>query len=136
MENIPSIGFSLNDYSHKASFEHGSRVIASIVSRTLEHGLPEGVCLNVNIPAQNGEKLKGIMITRQARAFWNEDFEERTDPHMRDYYWLRGDFVTLETGEDNDQWAISNNYVSIVPIQIDLTAYHMIDKIKNWKIEF
>ena len=136
MENIPSIGFSLNDYSHKADFSHSGKVIASIANRVLEHGLPDGVCLNVNIPANNGNLLKGIRITRQAKAFWDENFEERTDPHKRDYYWLRGDFVTLDTDDDNDHWAINNNFISVVPIHIDLTAYQIIDDIKSWNIEF
>ena len=135
MENIPSIGFSINDYSPTGSFDHCSSVIRSIALKVLENGLPDGICLNVNMPALNGTPFKGIKITRQAKAYWDENFDERTDPHARDYYWLRGDFVNLDSGEDNDYWAINNNYVSIVPIQIDLTAHHMIDTIKNWNIE-
>ena len=101
----------------------------------LKEGLPDGVCLNVNIPAHNGSPIKGIRVTKQAKAFWDENFDERKDPHKRDYYWLRGEFVNLETDEDNDHWAINNNYVSIVPIQIDLTAHHMISTIKGWNLE-
>jgi 5'-nucleotidase len=135
MENVPSIGFSLNDYMHEADFSHCGKVISSVASKVLNEGLPDGVCLNVNIPALNGSPIKGIKITRQAKAYWDENFDERKDPHMRDYYWLRGDFVNLDDGEDNDHWAINNNYVSIVPVQIDLTAHHMIDTIKNWNLE-
>lgn len=135
MENIPSIGFSLNDYSHSADFSHCGTVITSIVRKVIENGLPDGVCLNVNIPALNGSPFAGIKVTKQAKAYWNEIFDERTDPHKRDYYWLTGEFVNLEKDEDNDHWAINNNFVSIVPIQIDLTAHHMIDTIRNWNLE-
>lgn len=135
MENIPAIGFSLNDYSHAADFSHCKKVILSVASKVLESGLPDGICLNVNIPALNGKPVEGIKITKQAKAFWDEHFDERKDPHKRDYYWLRGEFVNLETDEDNDHWAINNNYISIVPIQIDLTAHHMIKTLKTWNLE-
>lgn len=135
MENVPSIGFSLNDYSHSADFKHCGKVIAQVASKVLQNGLPDGVCLNVNIPAQNGSPMKGIKVTKQAKAYWDENFDERKDPHKRDYYWLKGEFVNLEESEDNDHWAVNNNYVSIVPIQIDLTAHHLIETIKGWNLE-
>lgn len=135
MENVPAIGFSLNDYMHEADFSQCAKVITSVATNVLKHGLPDGICLNVNIPAVNGNPFKGIKVTRQAKAFWDENFDERKDPHKRDYYWLRGDFINLDEGQDNDHWAINNNYVSIVPVQIDLTAHHMIAKIKSWDLE-
>jgi len=135
MENVPAIGFSLNEYSYSANFSHCEKIIKSVASQVLQSGLPDGVCLNVNIPALNGTPIKGIKITRQAKAYWDENFDERKDPHKRDYYWLRGEFVNLETDEDNDHWAINNNYISIVPIQIDLTAHHMINVLKKWNLE-
>lgn len=135
MENIPAIGFSLNDYSHAADFSHCKKIIQSVAKQVLKSGLPDGICLNVNIPASNGKPIQGIKITKQAKAFWDEHFDERKDPHKRDYYWLRGEFVNLETDEDNDHWAINNNYISIVPIQIDLTAHHMINTLKTWDLE-
>jgi 5'-nucleotidase len=135
MENVPAIGFSLNDYSHAADFGHCATIITSVASRVLEKGLPDGVCLNVNIPAHGTVPIKGVKVTRQAKAFWDENFDERKDPHKRDYYWLRGEFVNLDKTEDNDHWAINNNFVSVVPIQIDLTAHHLIDEIKNWDLE-
>ncbi len=135
MENVPSVGFSLNDYSADADFSHCGSVITSIATNVLKHGLPDGICLNVNIPAPNGSPVKGYKITKQAKAFWDENFDERKDPHKRDYYWLRGEFINLDKSEDNDHWAINNNYVSIVPVQIDLTAHHMIGELKSWNLE-
>ncbi len=135
MENVPSIGFSLNDYSHTADFAHCATVIKSVAANVLKHGLPDGVCLNVNIPDIESGPIKDIMVTKQAKAYWDEDFDERKDPHHRDYYWLRGEFVNLDEDMDNDHWAVNNNYVSVVPVQIDLTAHFMIDKIKAWELE-
>lgn len=132
MESIPAIGFSLNDYSHSADFSHCGKYIRIISANVLRHGLKPGVCLNVNFPAVNGNPLQGVKVVRQAKALWDESFDERKDPHSRQYYWLQGQFVDLDEGTDTDQWAIRNNYVSIVPVQIDLTAHHVIHELSGW----
>lgn len=133
MEDIPAIGFSLNDYSYHADFSHCGPFIEKISLNVLEHGLLPGTCLNVNFPEKNGSPIKGIKVARQGKAIWDESFDERKDPHRRNYYWLQGQFVDKDAGEDTDQWAIRNNYVSIVPTQIDLTAHHAIDILNSWK---
>lgn len=132
MEEIPSIGFSLNDYSYHADFSHCGKYIQKIAANVLLKKLPQGVCLNVNIPAVPAAEIMGIMVARQSKAFWDEDFDSRIDPHHRDYYWLKGVFVNKDNGHDTDIWALENNYVSVVPVQIDLTAYHAIDVLKKW----
>jgi 5'-nucleotidase len=132
MEDIPAIGFSLNDYSYHADFSHCGPYILSIASNVLLQGLSEGVCLNVNFPMIDESPLKGLKVVRQAKAVWDESFEERKDPHKRDYYWLHGEFVCNDTREDTDQWALKNNFVSIVPVTIDLTAHHFIAELKKW----
>jgi 5'-nucleotidase len=132
MEDIPAIGFSLNDYAYNADFSHCEPFILSVASNVLEHGLAPGVCLNVNFPKAEGNIIKGIKVVRQAKALWDESFDERKDPHKRNYYWLHGEFVCTDTSEDTDQWALKNNYVSIVPVSIDLTAHHMIATLKKW----
>jgi 5'-nucleotidase len=80
MEGIPSVGFSLMDHSIEASFEHARPVIRSVVGNVLEHGLPAGACLNVNVPTEEKGPLKGVRICRQANANWEDDFETRVDP--------------------------------------------------------
>lgn len=122
IEGTPAIGFSLCDYSHKADFSHTRDVVRRITSQVLAKGLPKGVALNVNIP-KKGEPVKGIRICRQANAKWVEEFDQRVDPNGRRYYWMKGGFVNFDKGEDNDEWAIANNYVSVVPCQFDLTAH-------------
>lgn len=123
IEGTPSIGFSLCDYSHKAAMEHAVEPIKRITMQTLEKGLPKGVALNVNIPPKRNEAIKGIRVCRQANAKWVEDFDQRFDPNGRRYFWMAGNFVNFDKGEDNDEWAIANNYVSVVPCQFDLTAH-------------
>jgi 5'-nucleotidase len=79
--------------------------------------------LNVNIPKVPIAMVKGIKICKQAYAKYDEDFEERMDPHGKKYYWLTGVFKNFDKGKDTDVWALKNNYVSIVPVQFDLTNY-------------
>ncbi len=135
LEGLPSIGFSLCDYSSKADFSHIEEYVYKIAKQVLDHGIAKGVALNVNFPPKRNEPIKGVKVCRQAHAKWQEEFSERFDPNGRKYYWMVGNFVNFDKGEDNDEWAIANNYVSIVPCQYDLTAHHAISQINeewNW----
>ncbi len=124
LEGIPSIGFSLLDYAHNADFSEAEQYIRKITKEVLENGLDDGVCLNVNIPKRiEGEEIKGLKVCRQADANWEEEFEERTDPKGRAYYWLTGKFMNYDKGTDTDEWALANHYVSVVPVQFDVTAH-------------
>ena len=134
IEGIPSIGFSLCDYSWDANFENIKPFIKKIALEVLEKGLPEGVILNVNFPKT--DNIKGIKICRQAKAAWEEEFDKRTNPMGKEYYWLTGKFVNHDNGEDTDEWALSNDYISIVPVHFDLTAYHAIQQLNSWNLQF
>ncbi|MBX2917135.1 MAG: 5'/3'-nucleotidase SurE [Cyclobacteriaceae bacterium] len=135
IEGTPAIGFSLCDYSHKADFSHTAEIVKRITKQVLDKGLPKGVALNVNIPPKRNEVIKGIRVCRQANAKWVEEFVERLDPNGRKYYWMTGNFVNFDKGEDNDEWAIANNYVSVVPCQFDLTAHSAIPVLnEEWEI--
>ncbi len=135
IEGIPAIGFSLCDYSWHADFKQAGHIIKNIVSESLANGIPKGVVLNVNIPKAQKEDIKGIKVCRQARANWKEKFDKRTSPGGKDYYWLTGEFELLDKGEDTDEWALANNYVSVVPTQFDLTAHHAIQQLNGWQFE-
>ncbi|MFM8349264.1 MAG: 5'/3'-nucleotidase SurE, partial [Bacteroidota bacterium] len=126
IEGAPAIGFSLCDFSSGADFSHVKEPILKICRQVLDHGLPSAVALNVNFPPKRNEPLKGIRVCRQANAHWQEEFDQRFDPNGRRYFWMAGNFVNYDKGEDNDEWAIGNNYVSVVPCQFDLTAHHAI----------
>ena len=135
IEGSPAIGFSLCDYEHEADFSHTLPYVQQLARLVLENGLPNGVCLNVNFPKQSKEKLKGLKVCRQARAQWREEFEERLDPRGRRYFWMLGSFVNEDLGEDTDEYAIANNYVSVVPVQFDLTAHHAIAVLNQWELQ-
>jgi len=135
LESIPSIGFSLCDFSWEADFEPAKKYIKSIAQEVLAKGLPDGTCLNVNIPKANGQPYKGIKVCRQARANWEEEFDVRKDPRGRNYYWLTGKFVNYDHGQDTDEWALENNYISVVPVTTDLTAHHAMQTINAFDFE-
>ena len=133
IEGIPAIGFSLLDFDWNANFEPIKSYIRKITLEVLKSGLPEGVILNVNFPKLEEKDIKGIRICRQAKAHWVEKFDKRKTPQGRDYFWLAGDFVNQDKGEDTDEWALANDYVSVVPVQFDLTAHHAIQQLNTWK---
>ncbi len=134
IEGIPAIGFSLLDYSEHADFDACKPFVKSITEKVLQNGLPKGVVLNVNIPKLPLEAIKGIKVCRQAKAMWVEDFDKRKSPQGRDYYWLTGEFVNEDKGEDTDEWALSQGFVSMVPVQFDLTAHYAIQELTNWDL--
>lgn len=130
--NIPSIGLSLTDHDADADFEgsiyYGTKIVESILS----NDIPKPLCLNVNIPNISCGDIKGIRLSRQTRGYWREEFYKRTDPHGREYFWLTGAFSNAEPeSQDTDEWALANGYVSVVPIQVDLTAYKQMEQLSK-----
>ncbi len=134
IEGIPAIGFSLCDYGMDANFEPSKKYVRTIVKNVLKNGLPKGIVLNVNVPRLPEDEIKGIKICRQANAHWVEEFDKRINPMGRQYYWLSGKFINEDKGEDTDEWALRNGYVSVVPTQFDLTAHHYIQELNNWSL--
>ena len=136
IESIPSIGFSLLNYNYEADFEPAKVYVKKIVSSLLVRKMDKHLLLNVNIPSVPLELIKGVKVCRQAYAKYQEDFKERKDPHGKKYYWLTGAFVNFDKGKDTDVWALENNYISVVPIQFDLTNYALKQQLeKTWKIK-
>ncbi len=133
IDGIPSVGFSLDDYSLQADFSHLDLFITQIAQKVLSEGLPQGICLNVNLPMKSDQNIKGIKVCRQAHARWVESFDSRQDPRGAEYHWLMGKFENDDKAGDTDVWALENNFVSIVPVKFDLTAYQSMDYLKSWK---
>lgn len=134
IESIPSAGFSLLDFSIEADFSGARKYARMVVEKMLSTKMDQHTVLNVNIPALPANLLKGIKVCRQAYAKYEEDFIERQDPHGRLYYWLTGEFVNFDKGKDTDVWALANGYVSVVPVQFDLTHYKQKEKLqKLWE---
>ncbi|MGV8914783.1 MAG: 5'/3'-nucleotidase SurE [Kaistella sp.] len=131
MEGLQAIGFSLLDFSWDADFSQAKDFIQTIVKKVLANPLPPGVVLNVNIPKLPKEEIKGVKVCRQAHAKWEENFDERTNPHGKKYYWLTGYFNNMDTGQDADETALSEGYISIVPVKFDLTAHEHLQNLRQ-----
>lgn len=132
IEGIPSIGFSLLDYSMDADFSAAKNFIQPLVKYLLSKEVDRHFCLNVNIPAIPLAQIQGMKLCRQAYAKYEEDFEERRDESTGELsYWLTGEFVNFDSGSDTDVWALDNGYVSVVPVQFDLTNYPLEEKLKG-----
>ena len=134
IEGVPAIGFSLLDFKWNANFKPLKEYIKKISLEALKKGIPKDVVLNVNFPLLKNGKIKGMKICRQARAYWVEEFDKRTNPMGREYYWLTGTFINEDKGEDTDEWALNKGYVSIVPTQFDLTAHHSLQQLNTWNL--
>ena len=118
----PSVGLSLTDHDAEADFEAAKHYAREIISSIMENPASENLCLNVNVPVV--PQIKGIRVCRQCRGLWREDFFPHVDPNGRNYFWLTGSYTNYEPeAEDTDEWALANGYVSVVPVQIDLTSY-------------
>lgn len=119
---IPSIGFSLTDHSPEADFNPCLPFVEKICDAVLAHGLPEGVCLNVNIP-DSKEAPTEMRLARACRGNWSDEYADYTDPHGQPFYWLTGKFRNDEpNATDTDEWFLSHGIVSVVPTMLDRTA--------------
>lgn len=131
---IPSIAFSLTTYG-PADFSVAAVFARKLTKLVAERGLPPGTLLNVNIPPLKAKEIRGVVVTRQGKAIWDDRFEVRRDPGNKEYYWLTGSLEEVDKELDVDQWAVKNKYISVTPIQYDLTDYVMLDTMKRWKLE-
>ena len=117
---IPSIAISLGSY--KTDDWRGAKAAAVDLTRhVLEHGVPKGTLLNVNVPYCDPEEIKGIQVTRQGNQYFKDEFEERTDPRRRTYYWMKGQIIDKDKSMEFDGKAVSEKYVSVTPIHFSVT---------------
>lgn len=133
IEGISSVGFSLCDFAYEADFSLAARIARQVSAKILANPLPYGTLLNVNVPRIAEKDYQGLKVCRQSAAKWKENFDERTDPHGKKYYWMTGEFQVLEEATDTDEWALANGFASVVPVQFDLTAHHAIPLLNSWK---
>ncbi|MDE6338896.1 MAG: 5'/3'-nucleotidase SurE [Muribaculaceae bacterium] len=120
---IPSIGFSLTDHSPDADFTPCYQAIDTIVKEVLEHGLPQDVCLNVNIPDNKGIPTE-IRLCKPCLGRWNDEYKEYIDPQGHKFYWLTGEFENLEPdNESTDEWCLNHGIISVVPVNIERSAH-------------
>lgn len=134
IEGVPSIGFSLCDYDWNADFNPAKHYIERIIAKAIENGMEKGICLNVNIPKLSVDEIKGVKICRQAKAYWDDTFDERIDPLNKKYYWLTGSFVNHDRGNEADMTMLEEGYVTIVPTHYDMTAHRAIASLNEWEL--
>jgi 5'-nucleotidase len=132
--HLPAIAVSLST-REQAGFEPAARFAASLARQTLEHGLPEGILLNVNVPPLPADEMKGVKITRMGLRIYRDELIHRLDPRGRPYYWIGGPAPTGVEEEGTDIWAVANGYISVTPIQLDLTAHHLLPTLREWDLE-
>ncbi len=130
---IPSIAFSLTTYD-KPDFTYAAKFAGRLAQMVLANGLPPGVLLNVNIPPMKESEICGVVVTHQGKSTWNDMFESRRDPNNREYFWLTGELTEADPSLEDDEYAVSQKYVSITPIHYDLTDYGMLEKMKSWNV--
>ena len=131
LSGIPTVAFSYEEFSPKASFSRCEPVVREIIEKVLAKGLPQGVCLNVNIPAGEAP-LQGIKVTTSSPGLWTNTWDHRTDPRGMDYYWMLGSYKEENPDDDNtDLYWLKRGWVSVTPTQVDQTAHQAIPEIKN-----
>ena len=130
---VPSVGFSLCDHSADADFTESQKVIRTIVTKLLEKGLPNRICLNVNIPEG---RVKGIKSAIQTPGKWVSEYHRTQDGNGKEVFWLTGNFENWEAdNEKTDEWLLANGYAAIVPVKIDATAYDFLEELKEWEVK-
>lgn len=132
--DVPSIAISVTSHA-VIDFSFAAKVAQMLAREVHEKGLPPGTMLNVNVPNMPEEKISGILVTKQGKSKWDDVYEKRVDPYGRNYYWLTGNMLVVDNELEIDQIAIQKNYVSVTPIQFDLTDYAAYESLKEWNIE-
>lgn len=133
--NLPAIAISLDgpdNHGAQLDFTPASVVAKQIVQRIFKRGLPRGVFLNVNVPFLPLNQIKGFRVTRQGLRVYRDSLDKRFDPRGRPYYWIGGETPTAIPEEGTDYGAIAQGYVSVTPLQLDLTAWNDISEMQKW----
>lgn len=134
MEGIPSVGFSLDSFDQDADFSLCQDVVRTVIKSVLANKMPEGVCLNVNIPDVSKEDFQGLKVCKQAHAYWDDKFDKRQDQFGKTYYWLTGDFRNEDQKEPTDLYWIAKKYATVVPTKFDMTAHEVLSTIESWNL--
>jgi len=130
---IPSFAISLATFTNP-NYGFAAEFARKLAKQILKHkNLPKGTLLNVNIPAVEKKRIKGVRIVKQSGRAIVERFDKREDPRKRIYYWLTGEIIKSDAKEDADIETIRKNYISITPIHCDMTNFDFMDKLKYWK---
>jgi 5'-nucleotidase len=133
---VPGIAVSLETVdSHIGEIDYcpAARVAGRVVCQVIENRLSHEVLLNVNVPCLPANKLRGIRLTRQGLRVYHSRLDERTDPRGRPYYWIGGDAPTGVPERGTDVGALAEGFVSVTPLQLDLTSYRTMTELNTWQ---
>ena len=131
---VPALAVSLDTHNDPADYGYAAKFARKLALQVIEKKPDERLLLNVNVPAIPEDRIKGVQITRQGVSKFDDVFDKRNDPRGRVYYWLDGEIEEIEEGVDVDATAVKNGMVSITPIDLDLTDYARMEKLKKWDI--
>lgn len=130
IKHVPSIAFSSGRMAHNADFSYMKECVQQIVGTVLKEGLPLEVCLNVNVP--DVEPLKGLRICKMGMGDWHEEWQERDHPRGGKYYWIAGYYAPHDSNDQaSDTWAFEHGYAAVTPLQLDMTAYAVMEQLKK-----
>ncbi len=135
---VPGIAVSLETvegYIGDIDYAPAAQIAGKIIQQVIENGLAHEVLLNVNVPLLSEEKIRGIKITRQGLRVYHSRLDERTDPRGRPYYWIGGDAPTGVPERGTDVGALAEGFVSVSPLQLDLTGYRTLTDLNTWQWE-
>lgn len=130
---IPAIACSLDSYTSE-DYGPAARFTAKLALKVLQEGLPAGTLLNVNVPGLPEGEIKGVRITRMGRRLYKDQWDRREDPRGRTYYWLAGDLMELDNVRDSDVTSVEEGFISVTPIQLDLTRQDQLDRLRGWNL--
>ena len=132
---VPGIAISLetvDGFVGNIDFEPAARVATKVVRQVIENGLAHEILLNVNVPFLSDDKIRGIVLTRQGLRVYHSRLDERIDPRNKPYYWIGGDAPTGVPERGTDVGALAEGFVSVTPLQLDLTAYRALTDLNTW----
>ena len=133
---VPGIAVSLevmDNLTQEIDYAPASRAAAKVVRQVIENGLSQEILLNVNVPSLPADKIRGITLTRQGLRVYHSRLDERSDPRGNPYYWIGGDAPTGVPERGTDVGALAEGYVSVTPLQLDLTAYRALTDLNTWR---
>lgn len=131
---IPAIAASLDAWASQ-DFSVAAAFTAQLALRVLQDGIPDGTLLNVNVPGLTQGEIKGVRITKMGRRLYRDQWDKRIDPRGRTYYWLAGEVMELNNDPDSDVVAVEEGYISVTPVQLDLTRYDQMQRLRGWSLK-
>ena len=133
-KNIPAIAVSLDDYNSDISYKLPAKLAMKAINALVTANMQKGKVYNINVPSLPEDQIKGIKVTKTGRIDYKEDYDRRVDPSGKTYYWIKGNPEIVDTDENCDLVAVKNGFVSITPLNIDLTDHEAMQNLSGLKL--